>query len=173
MKTAFPQQTSGECGSALALTMIMTGIALAILASAMSWSANTTKLTHRSIQYTRSVAAAEAGTEKVVSRMQRDFLIGGQKLVTDNLTSYRQTVPTASDSPFWSGWEFNDAGGNLGQTFVQLSLANGYVVMNPPFAAHTEHFADSPSMQIVYTCQAADQRFAQSVRSLPPKEKGV
>lgn len=134
MKTSFTLRNPDESGIALALTMIMTAIALAILAAAMSWSANSTRLTHRSIQYTRSVAAAEAGTEKVVSRITQDFLTGGEKLVGDNLTSYRQTVPTASDSSFWNGWEFNDANGNIGQTFVQPRSANSYVVLNSTYA---------------------------------------
>ncbi len=134
MKTSFPTHALKEAGSALVLTMIMTGIALAILASAMSWSAHTTQLTHRSIQYTRSVAAAEAGTEKVLSRMAKDFLAGGDKNVSDNLASYRLTVPTSADSSFWSGWEFNDANGNVGQTFVQRLSANKYVVLNSTYA---------------------------------------
>lgn len=134
MKTTFPKQTPSEAGSALALTMIMTGVALAILASAMSWSANTTRLTHRSIQHTRAVVAAEAGTEKVLSRMTRDFLTGGEKLVLENLADYRQLVPTAADSSFWSGWEFNDADGNVDQTFVQRTKANSYVVLNSTYA---------------------------------------
>jgi hypothetical protein len=134
MKPTLPAKTPDESGSALALTMIMTGISLAILASAMSWSASSTRLTHRSVQYTRAVAAAEAGTEKVLSRMTRDFLIGGDKLVGINLASYRQTVPTAGDSAFWSEWEFNDAGGHLGQTYVQRTMVNSYVVLNSTYA---------------------------------------
>ena len=134
MKATFSPQQPNESGSALVLTMIMTGIALAILASAMAWSANTTQLTHRSIQYTRSVAAAEAGTEKVLSRIVQDYLSGGEKLVGDNLASYRQTVPTSSDSSFWSGWEFNDGSGNVGQTFVQRASTNKYVVLNSAYA---------------------------------------
>ena len=134
MKTTFPQQKPNESGSALALTMIMTGIALAILAAAMSWSANSTQLTHRSIQYTRSVAAAEAGTEKVLSQMTKDYLFGGDNLVQGSVASYRQMVPTSADSSFWSGWEFNDAGGNTGRTFVQSASSSSYLTLDPPYA---------------------------------------
>ncbi len=55
------------------LTMILSAIALAILAGVMTWASTSTRMTHRSIQYTRSIAAAEAATEKVVSRMTADF----------------------------------------------------------------------------------------------------
>ena len=121
-------------GSALALTLVMTGIALAILASAMSWSANTTRLTHRSVQYTRAVAAAEAGTEKVVTRITRDFLTGGDKLVSDNVASYRLAVPSATDSPYWSDWEFNDATGQIGRTLVEAGNSTNYVLLNSSYS---------------------------------------
>jgi len=135
MKIVFYPRKPDESGTALALTMIMTGIALAILASAMSWSAHTTQMTHRSIQYTRSVAAAEAGTEKVLSQMTRDYLFGGEKLVSDNLSTYRTLVPTSTDSSYWTGWEFNNAGGSVGQTSVQRSSVNLYSALNSTFAS--------------------------------------
>ena len=119
MKTTFTTQKPDQTGSALMLTMIMSAIALAILAAAMSWSASSTRLTYRSIQYTRSVAAAEAATEKVVSQINRDFLYGGEGLVINNLNSYQNTVPSSSDSAYWSTWVFNDASGNIGRTYVQ------------------------------------------------------
>lgn len=119
MKQTSSTQRPGQTGSALALTMIMSGIALAVLAGVMKWSANSTQLTHRSIQYTRSVAAAEASTEKVFSQITRDYLNGGEVLVGANLDSYRLLVPRPTDSSFWNQWEFNDADGHVGQTFVQ------------------------------------------------------
>lgn len=134
MKIHSPPFPSSQAGSALMLTMILTGIALAILASAMTWSANTTRLTHRSVQYTRTVAAAEAATEKVVSHIARDFLSGGEKRVADNLATYRQAVPTSSESPLWSGWEFMDPKGNAGQTYVERAAASNYVVLNSTYA---------------------------------------
>ncbi|HZL80076.1 MAG TPA: hypothetical protein VFC17_14675, partial [Candidatus Limnocylindrales bacterium] len=134
MKTTITTQKPGQTGSALMLTMIMSAIALGILASVMAWSAASTRLTHRSIQYTRSVAAAEAATEKVLSQITRDFLYGGEKLVSDNLNSYRQnTVPSSSDSSYWSTWEFNDANGNTGQTYVQRIPGTSYIVLDAPY----------------------------------------
>ncbi len=132
---ARPTQPFGSTsGSALVLTMVMTGAALAILAGAMAWSASSAKLNERSNSYTRSVAAAEAATEKVLSLISRDFLLGGDKLVRDNLSTYRQVVPTAADSPYWSGWEFNDASGNSGQTFVEVGSSSNYAVLTPAYA---------------------------------------
>ena len=134
MRATLLPPRSGATGSALMLTMIMTGIALAILAGAMSWSANSTRLTHRSIQYTRSIAAAEAATEKVLSQINRDYLYGGEKLVQNNLNSYRATVPGPTDSAYWKDWEFSDANGHYGQTHVLGPNSSTPVVLNAPYA---------------------------------------
>ena len=64
MKTLWQSSRRQQQGGALAITLVMTGVALAILASTLSWSANSTRLTHRTIQYHRSVAAAEAATAR-------------------------------------------------------------------------------------------------------------
>jgi hypothetical protein len=134
MKTLFTTQKPHQAGGALLLTLIMSGVALAILAGVMSWSASSTRLTYRSIQYTRSIAAAEAATEKVVSQINRDFLYGGESLVINKLDSYRQnTVPSSSDSAYWSTWQFDDASGNPGQTYVQRGTSVSYVSINPPY----------------------------------------
>jgi Tfp pilus assembly protein PilX len=134
MKTRFTIQKSSPTGSALMLVLIMSAIALAILAGVMSWSATSSRLTHRSIQYTRSVAAAEAATEKVASQITRDFLSGGEQLVSQNLDIYRQnTVPSSSDSSYWNTWEFNDGNGNLSQTYVQRVPGTSYTVLDAPY----------------------------------------
>jgi len=134
MKTVRSIQGTCQVGSALMLTMVMTGLALAILASAMLWSANSTRQTHRSIDYTRSVAAAEAATEKVLSRITRDFMQGGEKLVTDSLASYRQIVPTTSDSAFWGRWQFDNGDGQVGKIHVAGGTSTNYVVLNSTYA---------------------------------------
>jgi hypothetical protein len=135
MKSRIPSSRPKENGSALALTLILTTIALAILASVMAWSTTSARLTHRSIQYTRSVAAAEAATEKVVSEISRDFLYGGEQLVSANLDHYRSgTVPTTSDSSYWSSWRFDDANGNAGYTHVERTPGLNYVVLGSTYA---------------------------------------
>jgi hypothetical protein len=133
MKTTFTTQRPNQTGSALMLAMIMSAIALAILAGVMTWAATSNRLTHRSIQYTRSVAAAEAATEKVESQITRDFLSSGEPLVNLNLNIYRQIVPLPSDSSYWNTWEFNDGNGNLNQTYVQRVPGTSYIVLDAPY----------------------------------------
>ena len=136
MKTALATQKPDQTGSALMLTLIMSAIALALLAGAMSWSSSNNRLTYRSIQYNRSVAAAEAATEKVVTQINHDFLYGSESSGRNNLNTYRQnTVPTSSDSPYWSTWEFDDGNGNTGQTYVQRGASGtSYIVLNSTYA---------------------------------------
>jgi hypothetical protein len=138
--------------------MIMSAIALAILAGVMTWAATSNKLTHRSIQYTRSVAAAEAATEKVESQMTRDFLNGGELTVSNNLNSYRQTVPTTSDSSYWNTWVFDDGNGNANQTYVQLTSTTNTIALDAPYTglkgygstyAIASHASDTASPQDV------------------------
>jgi len=134
MKTGFTtQQIPGQTGSALILVLIMSAIALAILAGVMTWAATSNRLTHRSIQYTRSVAAAEAATEKVESQITRDFLSGGEALVSQNLNTYRQIVPLSSDSSYWNTWVFDDGNGNLNRTYVQGVPGTSYTVLDAPY----------------------------------------
>ena len=135
VKTSFTTQKPGQTGSALILVLIMSATALVILAGVMTWAANSNRLTHRSIQFTRSVAAAEGATEKVESQITRDFLSGGEALVSQNLDIYRRnTVPSSSDSSYWNTWEFNDGNGNLNQTYVQRVPGTSYVVLDAPYA---------------------------------------
>jgi hypothetical protein len=134
MKTHFTTKKPDQTGSALILVIIMSATALLTLGYVMTYSSNSAQLTHRSIQYTRSVAAAEAATERVISRMTEDFQDGGESLVINNLNAYRQnTVPTSADSSYWSTWEFNDAIGNIGRTYVNHATTN-YVVLDTIYA---------------------------------------
>jgi hypothetical protein len=158
MKTCLTIQKSNQTGSALMLTLIMSAIALAILAGVMSWAATSNRLTHRSIQYTRSVAAAEAATEKVESQITRDFLNGGAQTVSQNLNNYRQMVPSSSDSSYWDTWVFDDGNGNLNQTYVQLTSQTNTIALDPPYtglkgygSTYTvvSHASDTASIQDV------------------------
>ena len=123
-----------RAGSALLLTMVMAGVALAMLAAALSWSSASTRMTHRSIQYARSEAAAEGATDMVVGHITRDFLYYGEATVVNNLPAYRNMVPAPSDSAYWSTWLFDDANGNTGRTFVQRGGSSSYQSLISPYS---------------------------------------
>jgi len=134
MKEIWNGSQHRQNGTALLLTLVMSSAALLILASAMSWSATNTKQTERANSYNRCVLAAESATEKVVGQVSRDFLNGGDKLVRDNVSAYQSTIPNSSDSPYWSNWEFNDANGNQGQTYVSIGAPTNYTVLDSAYA---------------------------------------
>src|SRR5579871_4289236 len=125
---------SGSAGNALVITMIMTTVILFALASIISWSVNTARVSARSNQYTRSVAAAEAATEKVLSQVRQDFQAGGEALVNTNLASYRQIVPGTADSSYWGGWQFSDAQGHVGQTYISEIGVSNITLTTGPYA---------------------------------------
>src|SRR3954468_10609802 len=133
MKTA--EKTSrNEQGTALLFTLILSSAALLILAGAMSWSMTNTRQTERANSYSRSIAAAESATEKTLTRISYDFANGGEKLVRDNLSTYRQVTPTSADSSYWTSWQFNDASGNNNRTFVELSSASAYTTVDSTYS---------------------------------------
>lgn len=116
------------------MTMIMMAVALLILTGVLTWSSANARLSARSNQYTVSVAAAEAAAEKVNSRLASDFLSGGEGQVIANLDAYRKMVPTASDSAYWSDWEFSDAQGHVGSTYVLQGSSSNYTLLNSAYA---------------------------------------
>ena len=56
-----------------------------------------------------------------------------EKLVVNNLDLYRSTYPTSADSAYWAGWEFNNAIGQTGQTYIGRGIASNYVVLTGPY----------------------------------------
>lgn len=134
MKSSKQNRIQKTAGSALLMTLVMTGIALLLLTGAMTWSATHARLTDRSNRYATAVAAGESAIEKVLTHINQDFLDGGEALVVNNLDSYRSTVPTSADAPYWANWEFNNASGQIGETLIQRGLASNYVVLTGPYA---------------------------------------
>jgi hypothetical protein len=134
MKSSKQNRIRKPAGSALLMTLVMSGIALLLLTGAMTWSATHTRLTDRSNRYATAVAAGESAIEKVLTQMNQDFLDGGEALVVNNLNLYRSTVPTSTDSVYWAGWEFNNASGQTGQTYIGRGIASNYVVLTGPYA---------------------------------------
>ena len=81
-----------------------------------------------------SVAAAEAGTEKVLSQLNNDFLNGGEALVDVSMDSYRHLVPSNSDSAYWVNWQFQDAQGNLNSTYVNETSVSNFTILTGSYA---------------------------------------
>jgi hypothetical protein len=117
----FPK--SRRAGYALLLVMVLMAAFLTTLLATYSRTGTVSNLNNRNNQYTAGLYAAEAATEKVIARMKYDYLAGNMTYITNDLTTYRATVPSASDQAYWSQFKFSDAQGHLNETYVQ-SISN-------------------------------------------------
>src|SRR5882724_1596064 len=111
------------------LTMFMVAISLTLLIATMSRLTGDADLNARNGQYNASLYAAEAATERVISRMRYDFLVGSNgETVTNNLDTYRGYYPgklgaTEDLSGYWSSFQFSDGQGYGNVTYVN-SISN-------------------------------------------------
>src|ERR1041385_6260307 len=137
-----------QAGSSVILVGVILGAgSLCVLASVLSWSSTSTSLTKRENQYLGSLSAAEAATERVIGQIARDFQTSGDAGVLNQLSVYRQLVPTASSvlnnltnsllggssqqtaNSAWSSFEFSDGQQHLNTTYVDQLTAWGYTAL--------------------------------------------
>jgi len=100
--------------------MVFAGITLIILATTVSWTSSSTKVTERNNTYNRAVSAAEAATETVIARMARDFC--NQSINYSDLSPYRQVTPATYLTNDWpSEYQFSDNNGGINLSGVTSS----------------------------------------------------
>lgn len=107
-----------RAGVALIMVLILVGVSILILAGVMNRTQTVAMLNQRSNDYTVNCNAAEAAVEKVYARMAFDFQAYGAGQVTNNLAAYRTNIPTAAENAYWADYQFTDAQGNSGKTYV-------------------------------------------------------
>jgi hypothetical protein len=101
---------------ALLLVMVMAAASILIYSSTANWTATSAGLNDRNNTYNRSVAAAEAATERVLGYMSRDFY--NQSFDPTRTAYYGSFVPTNA----WAGsYLFSDGAGNANSTWVSSS----------------------------------------------------
>jgi hypothetical protein len=104
-------------GHILLFVLVASAISLLLLGSMLQWTSVSSQITERNNEYNRAVAAAEAATETVLARMDRDFL--SQSIDYANLEPYRALVP---DAALTSGWpvqyQFSDTSGVVNRSSV-------------------------------------------------------
>ena len=123
MKTFVQFRKPVTQGYALLLVMVMVAVFLTMLIATYGRTTTVVNLNNRNNQYTAGLYAAEAATEKVISRMKYDYLVGNLTYITNDLTTYRASIPTSDDQSYWSQFKFSDGLGHLNETFVQ-SISN-------------------------------------------------
>ncbi len=133
MKIQSRSRTRRTSGYALMLVLIISVATLTILGAALNWCMTNTTINQRNNQYFKTLAAAEAATEKVITRLASDYQSQGDSLVFANLDSYRHLVPTTAESSVWSGYQFKDGQGALNRTYVEYVPPSQFQLLNSQY----------------------------------------
>lgn len=115
------------------MVLVFTTICLIILLGLLGWVTSNARLTQRHCQYTRSIAAAEAATEKVLTAISTDYKYQGQGYVLANLDTYRHMYPTSSENPAWADFSFMNLQGTADRTYVQYTPGNSFKVLSAQY----------------------------------------
>lgn len=134
MKLHHPQTRPSRDAYALVMVLVFSAIGLMALSSSMNWVANNTMHNERTVQLSVTAAAAEAATERLVSRIMTDYNNGGEAAVFNNLASYRTNVPTASDNSYWANFSFSNAQGTTNQNFAARTQTQIYTNLSGQYA---------------------------------------
>ncbi len=118
-------------GWALLAVLSVTGAAVMVLASVMSWSNENSTVTGRRNEYFATAYAAEAATEKALSAMVQDDENYGEGYVLQRTSNYSAMVPTASDDPYWAN--FNFGGGAKAQSMIVNMMSSNAATLGAPY----------------------------------------
>jgi len=172
MKISLNHPRRQERAYALMMVLFFGGIGLFALAGALGWvSTNGTLISRNNLNY-RSIAAAEAATEKVLAQVSRDFKNGGESIVYGNLNTYRALVPNSTENPLWGNYAFDNADGANDATFVTRSVAETYIPLDSQYSgllgfASTYRFvSNARELNSLYSVVAAVQQDIQ-LASIP------
>src|SRR4051812_1441524 len=108
MKIKLAHPLVSRQGHALLLVLLFLLISAIILAGALDWSRSNVFLNERNNQYFRSLAAAEAATEKVLTQIKMDYDAEGENMVFANLPLYRTIIPLGTENKDWNSYTFMD-----------------------------------------------------------------
>lgn len=134
MKLHLRPSTPGARGYALLMVLVFSAIGLTVLSASMNWVASNSMHNERTVQLSITAAAAEAATEKLVSRMMNDYNNGGEATVYNNLASYRTNIPTTGDNSYWANFSFSNAQGTTNQNYAARTQTQIYTNLSGQYA---------------------------------------
>ena len=120
MKTNLHSRRPSTCGYALLLVVVLVACMMIVMGGTLNRTYTVAKLNDRNVQFGVCQNAAEAATEKVYARMAYDFVNYGLGNVTNNLDIYRHYIPSSTEDSYWGSFQFSDAQGHVGQTYVNF-----------------------------------------------------
>ena len=116
---------SSQSGYSLVTTMILVGLASALMAASLTRTLTVSRLNDRSNAYLAANAVAEGATEKVLSQMMYDFTYGGEQTLTINLATYQTgLLPSASENSVFGEYAYSDGQGGTNRTYVARTTTN-------------------------------------------------
>ncbi len=119
------------------MVLILLAVSLVVLGATLSRTMTSSKLDDRNNLYTATGCAAEAATEKALTRMLVDYQIDSEALVISNMNIYQAAIPTSSENSYWTNFEFSDGQGHVGSNYVARISTNAnavYVQLQSQFA---------------------------------------
>ncbi|NBV25399.1 MAG: hypothetical protein EBS05_26230 [Proteobacteria bacterium] len=132
-----PNLSSSRCGArdgyALLMVMVFSAIGLLVLAGTMDWASQTSMMNERSNQGSTTTYAAEASTERIVSRLMSDYKASGESTVYNNLNSYRTNVPASGENAYWGNFQFSNASGTTNQNYVDRTQTQIFTNLSGPY----------------------------------------
>lgn len=119
---------SSRQGYALLLVMALTSAALIMATGIFQYASTSSSLNNRHNQLQSAIAASEAATEKVVSRVSSDFRDFGESYILSHLDTYRGMVPTATEYSGFGDYVFQNFAGQEDRMEINYIPGNGYAV---------------------------------------------
>jgi hypothetical protein len=117
---------------AILVVMSLAATALVLLASVMSWSNENSTVVARNNETFSTLYAAEAATEKVLSAVVQDDQNYGEGWVFNMTGNYRSMIPSSSDNPYWTNFQFS-GGTAANSVIVTETSASTSTILGPPF----------------------------------------
>lgn len=146
MNLRIPSAAKPQAGYTLLTTLVLTGAITAMLAATLSRTMTNAKLNDRNNAWQSANAAAEAATEKVLSRMMVDFANGGETSLSNNLSTYRATLPTTSENSFWTNFLFSDGNGHNNAMYISRTTTTP----NPPYVMLEQQYPGLSAFAATY-----------------------
>ena len=131
MKTTIHKWSRSQAGHSILLVMIISTATFLVLGGLLKWSAGNTTANVRNNQYFKTVAAAEAATEKVIAHLVTDYF--EDETMSSDLDRYRALIPTADESPVWGKYLFSDGAGNTNRTFLTNLPPDSFRVLDSQY----------------------------------------
>jgi hypothetical protein len=120
-------------GWALLAVLSLATVGLIALAGVLNWTSENATVAARNNEYFATTYAAEAATAKVLSLMSQQYQNYGFPLLVSNMTTYAATIPTSSDSTYWSSYQFS-GGHTANQVIVTNTATSQTIVLSGTYA---------------------------------------